>query len=698
MKARAFSYPFLVVAVAAIYFGSAKLGLSLGSVKQVTAVWPPTGIALAAILLLGDRLWAGIILGAFLANITADEPWPTACGIAVGNTLEAVVGAWLLRRVVRFNETLSRLKDVLGLVLLAACVSTSVSATIGVTSLCLGGVQPWGNFASLWSLWWLGDAMGDLVMAPVLLVWLAHSRALAHPWGERWRWGELAEAGMLISGVLIVGLLVFLQPFPPGSEHYPLPYTVFPFVIWAALRFGQQGATTVTFLASTVAILGTATGSGPFAQGSDDNLMLLQIFMGVVALTGLVLAAVTTERKRLESELQRRIDQLADADIRKDEFLAMLAHELRNPLAPIRNALHLLDQPKVDAAQLEQVRGVMERQLQQMVRLVDDLLDVSRITRGKIQLHREPIDLEVVVARAVETARPLIDFYGHGLTISLPAEPVHVEGDLTRLAQALANLLNNAAKFTERGGHIWLTARHDESDVLISVKDTGIGIAPELLDHVFELFTQADRSLDRSQGGLGIGLTLVKTIIEEHGGRVQATSPGLGKGSEFIVRLPALVEDLSPSSSPKRGAEPTPHSLLGKAAGGVSEHRRILVVDDNKDAAETLAVLLRMWDHEVQTAADGPAALAAVSEFRPELVFLDIGLPSMNGYEVAKRLRSQPELRDTVLVAMTGYGQDDARQEANEAGFDHYLVKPVPPEVLQEFLAVQASNQRAQLK
>jgi signal transduction histidine kinase/ActR/RegA family two-component response regulator len=693
MKLRA-SYPFLVLVVAAVYFGSAKLGLSLGLVPQVTAVWPPTGIALVAILVLGNRIWPALALGAFLANITANEYWPTACGIALGNTLEAVVGAWLLRRVVQFNGTLGQLKDVLGLVVLAAGVSTTISATIGVTSLCLGGVQPWQNFASLWSLWWLGDALGDLVMAPVLLVWLAEPP-------PRWRRGELVEGGLLWTGLLILGLVVFLQPFPADTEHYPLPYTVFPIVIWAALRFGQRGTTSVTFIASAIAILGTVSGSGPFAKGSvHENLMLLQIFMGVVALTALVLAAVTTERKHLENELQQRVDQLADSDIRKDEFLAMLAHELRNPLAPIRNALHLLDRPGLDPGRLDQVRGVMERQVQQMVRLVDDLLDISRITRGKIQLRKEPVELAAVVARAVETARPLIDAHGHEFGVSLPSEPCFLDGDLTRLAQALANLLNNAAKFTEKGGHIWLTARRDGREAVIAVKDTGIGIAPEWLDHIFELFTQADRSLDRSQGGLGIGLTLVRWVIEMHGGSVQATSPGLGKGSEFIIRLPALAEHLSPHPSPKRRGELTPPSLLGKGSGGLGDslRRRVLIVDDNKDSAETFAVLLKMWDYHVETAADGPAALAAAGAFRPELIFLDIGLPGMNGYEVAKRYRRQPELRDTVLVAMTGYGQDDARLEAEEAGFDHYLVKPVPPEILEEFLTSHGNNQRAQLK
>jgi signal transduction histidine kinase/ActR/RegA family two-component response regulator len=669
MKFRPFALPFLILGVAAAYFGSAKLGLSMGSVEQVTAVWPPTGIALVAFLRLGNRVWPGVFVGAFLANITAHEPLPTACGIALGNTLEAVVGAWLLGRA-HFDETLGRLKDVLGLALLAACVSTTVSATIGVTSLCLGEVQSWDKFASLWSLWWLGDAMGDLVMAPVLLVWFAERPG-------RWPRSKLIEAGLLMTGLMTLGLVVFLRRFPTGTEHFPLEYTIFPFIIWAALRFGQRGAASVTFVIAALAILGTIQGSGPFAKGPvHENLLLLQLFMAVVALTALLLAASTTERRRLRTELEKRVVQLAENDRRKDAFLAMLAHELRNPLAPICNALHLLNRPVLEPVRLEQARQVMERQVQQLVRLVDDLLDVSRINRGKIQFRKELVELAAVIGRAIETARPVIDAHGHQFTVSVPSEAVHLDGDLPRLAQAIANLLNNAAKYTEKGGQIWLTARREGSQAEIAVKDTGVGIAADFLDQVFHLFTQADRSLHRSQGGLGIGLTLVRTIVERHGGSVRATSPGPGQGSEFIVRLPILAK-------PPVKEE---FDLSGSKADHEAPHRRVLVVDDNKDSAETLAVLLRMWEHQVQTAADGPGALAAAKTFQPELVFLDIGLPGMSGYEVAKQFRDHAELRNAVLVAMTGYGQDDARHQAQQAGFDHYLVKPVAPEILEEFL------------
>jgi CheY-like chemotaxis protein len=355
----------------------------------------------------------------------------------------------------------------------------------------------------------------------------------------------------------------------------------------------------------------------------------------------------------------------------------MLAHELRNPLAPIRNALHIMRQAGADPAMLAKVREMMERQVQHMTRMVDDLLDVSRITRGKIELRKEVIDLASVVERTLEATRPIIDDRRQTLTVDLPPEPVRLEADPTRLEQVLANLLNNATKYTDHGGHMWLSARRAGSDLVVRVRDTGAGIARDMLPQIFEPFVQADRVLHRSQGGLGIGLTLVRRLVEMHGGSVTAHSEGPGKGSEFVVRLPAL----SPS-------------ILGATAAGAdggpvrpAQHRRILVVDDNVDAAESLALLLRMEGHDVRVAYDGPGALAAVEAERPDLVFLDIGMPVMNGYDVARRLRERPGLQNLLLVAMTGWGQEEDRRRSHEAGFDHHLVKPVEPDALHELLA-----------
>jgi signal transduction histidine kinase len=375
-------------------------------------------------------------------------------------------------------------------------------------------------------------------------------------------------------------------------------------------------------------------------------------------------------------KLAELVNELAEANRSKDDFQAMLAHELRNPLAPICNGLHILKMVGTNGATVEHVRQMMERQVQHLVRLVDDLLDVSRITHGNITLLKEPLDLATVVAQAIETARPALDAQGHELTISLPPEPLPLEGDLHRLAQVLANLLNNAAKYTERAGHIWLTGELEGDQVVVRIRDTGIGISAEVLVHVFDLFVQADRSLERSKGGLGIGLTVARKLVEMHGGTVTAHSAGPGQGSEFVVRLPALLE--TPQQETKGGEEQPPPAVLS---------RRVLVVDDNVTAAEMLAMLVSLWGHEVRLAYDGPAALEVAADYRPELVLLDIGLPRMNGYEVARQLRRQPGLDKTVLVAVTGYGQEKDRRRSQEAGFDHHLTKPVDADSLQALVA-----------
>ena len=373
---------------------------------------------------------------------------------------------------------------------------------------------------------------------------------------------------------------------------------------------------------------------------------------------------------------QKHQEDLQDADRRKDEFLAMLAHELRNPLAPIRNAIMVLGLVGPTDDKLLWVRDVVERQVQHMTRLVDDLLDVSRITRGKIQLQKEPTDVAALVARAVETARPLIEARKHELTVSIPPEPVRVEGDAIRLAQVIGNLLHNSAKYSDEGQQIWLTVGLEKSEVVIKVRDTGIGIPAESLPRVFDLFSQADHSLDRSQGGLGIGLTLVRSLVEMHGGSVQAFSGGSGKGSEFVVRLPTASEIRPEAPAPKNAGRP----VLPPA-------RRILVVDDNVDGAESLAMLLKLSGHEVITVHNGPAALEAARAVQPEIVLLDIGLPGMNGYEVARRLRQQPEMEKVLLVAVTGYGQEEDRRRSKNAGFDRHLVKPLTLDDLDKLLA-----------
>ena len=358
----------------------------------------------------------------------------------------------------------------------------------------------------------------------------------------------------------------------------------------------------------------------------------------------------------------------------------MLGHELRNPLAPILNALHVMRMPNVDQTSIDAARDIAERQVKHLARLVDDLLDLSRIDSGKIELRKGRVDLREAVSRAVETTRPIIESRRHSLSVSLPDDPLPLEGDAARLEQVLSNLLNNAAKYTEPGGKVDLTVERQNGRFLVKVCDNGIGIAPELLPRVFDLFTQADCSLDRSQGGLGIGLTLVRSLVEMHGGRVAAHSEGTGRGSEFLIVLPAATpESAGPATDLPNPSPPASAGDLGLC--------RVLLVDDNVDGTRILAEVLRTSGYLVDLAHDGPAALEIARVSHPEVVFLDIGLPGMNGYEVARRLRRQQGFDNALLVALTGYGREADRIRAAEAGFDRHLVKPVEPEVVQALIA-----------
>lgn len=382
-----------------------------------------------------------------------------------------------------------------------------------------------------------------------------------------------------------------------------------------------------------------------------------------------------SEQKRAEAEREGLVGQLREADRRKDEFLATLAHELRNPLAPIRNGLHLMHLAGVNGT-IEQARAMMERQLTQLVRLVDDLLDVSRVTNGKLELRCARVALREVIDAAVETIRPALEQGRHDLIVKVPEEPLLLDGDATRLAQVVSNLLSNAAKYTGKGGQIRLEVSREDDAVVMVVADNGIGIPQGMLGQVFEMFTQVDRSLEKTTGGLGIGLSLVKGLVEMHGGTIEARSEGEGLGSEFLVRLPVV--------SP---AEPGPNRPTDEAQSDVlSSRRRILIADDNVDAAESLGQLLELLGNDVSIANDGVRAVEVAEGFRPEVILLDIAMPGMNGYEACRRIREQPWGTSSILVAMTGWGQDEDQRRSQEAGFDVHLVKPVDPRALVKWL------------
>jgi PAS domain S-box-containing protein len=377
------------------------------------------------------------------------------------------------------------------------------------------------------------------------------------------------------------------------------------------------------------------------------------------------------------SDRKRTEDALKQADRSKNEFLATLAHELRNPLAPIRAAVKILQLKSKPTPESKSAIEVIDRQTRQMTRLIDDLLDIARITSNKMELRREQIELSAVLDVAVETSRPLIEQRGHKLIVKVPSVPMHIDGDMVRLAQVISNLLNNAAKYTERDGCIWLAAARTGNEAVIKVRDTGMGISAETLPQIFEMFTQAERTINGSAGGLGIGLTLVKRLVEMHGGTITARSEGRGKGSEFIVRVPLAL------------SQPARPEIRARQKKRKTEKRRpirILVVDDNQDSADSLGLLMKLLGNEVRIVHDGLAAVDVANEFEPRVVLLDIGLPTLNGYEAAKKIRQQPWGNRAVLIAVTGWGETVDRQRSKNAGFDHHLVKPVDPDVLTSLL------------
>jgi len=426
----------------------------------------------------------------------------------------------------------------------------------------------------------------------------------------------------------------------------------------------QQGASSAT-VSGALQLLG--------------NVSLLERPVRPPTLLSAVRAALKARARQYQvrehMQMQARTEEaLREADRRKDEFLATLAHELRNPLAPIRNALHILRLTSCEEPATEQVCEMMERQVNQLVRLVDDLMEVSRITRGNVELRTEPVEIAAVIRSAVEFSRPLIEAAGHQLAISIPSGSLVVNGDPVRLAQVFSNLLNNAAKYMDAGGQIWLTVRRDGQNVAVSVRDTGVGISPEMLPHIFKMFTQVDRSKRQSQGGLGIGLTLVRSLVEMHGGHVEVRSAGLDQGSEFVVRLPVGRTSAEAAGT---SAKPAPSQL---------PRHRVLVVDDNRDAAVSLSKLLELLGVEVQVAHDGPSALQMLPLYGPSIVLLDIGMPGMDGYEVARRIRQNPEWHGIMLIALTGWGQEEDRHRAQDAGFDHHLLKPANIDALKSIL------------
>ena len=651
----------LFVVLSALYFVVGKFGLHFGFLHPMaSAVWPPTGLAIAALLIFGYRIWPAIFAGAFLINATSLLSIPTAAGIALGNTLEGLTAAFLINRIANGQAVFERATDILKFAAIAM-YSTIISATIGVIALLLGDNITLEYAAPVWLTWWLGDVTGAMIVTPLLLLWWND-----HSWKRSPR--QLVEALVLLAVIVLITGTVFFQA---TVTRYPLAFLCLPPLAWAAFRFGQREVATGIAVLMLLATWATVTGNGPFVMmDANDSLLVLQAFIGTITVTTLPLAALVMERGKL---LERESAALAAAEAAnrgKDQFIAMLSHELRNPLNAVSMAVFIMQQSNKMDAETAHWADAIQRQTEHLTRIIDDLLDVTRVTTGKMTLARQPVDLSETVARCLRA----LSTTGHleQRKLEVHAESVWVYGDPTRLEQIVTNLVNNSIKYTPADGIIRVSAGVEDGQARIQVEDNGIGIAPDLLPRVFDLFIQGEQGLDRSHGGLGVGLALVRRLAQLHGGDAQAQSAGVGLGSTFIVRLPRIE---TPAVVPAQHSRPIERT---------NSQRHVLVVEDNADSRRALRTVLEIAGHEVSELEDGRTAVEVARRLQPDVALVDIGLPHIDGYEVARRLKKDnAALR---LVAVTGYGNQQDRQRAREAGFDAHMVKPVDPERLADVI------------
>lgn len=958
MKFRQLSYPLLLLVVTATYFGSAELGLSQAFLHaNVSPVWPPTGLAIAAVWLLGYRISPAILLGALLANLATPVPIATASGIAVGNTLEAVSAVFLLRRFVGLRKPFYRVQDTVSFVLVTGTLSTIVSATIGNISLCLGGAAAWANFGPLWLTWWLGDGVGALVVAPLLLTWIEKP-------SERWTLPQLAEAVLLLVSLSIIAAMVFGGWLLPKLASYPLEHLIVPFLLWAAFRFGPRGAATTIAVLSGIAVWGTRRGYGPFAAHSpNESLLLLQVFIAAVAITTLVLAAIVTERKRTEealrakeaqlrlitditpvmltqcsrerryrfanrayaevfglkpeqivgkpipeiiggeayettrpyvervlqgqaveyeteisypqagrrfmrvaygpdcdahgnvigwvaslsditdrqraeaqikqlnAELQRRVEEfqalidtasvgiavamdpecnhiwgnpefahmlgidpqqnlsksgpaggelpfkvfrngqevspadlpmqracregrevldeelaivrgdgkmiyelcratplrdeqgrvrgcigvflditerkqveeereqllarereaLAEAEAAsrvKDEFLATVSHELRTPLNSMLGWAQLLRAGQLDKPNAARGLETIERNAKAQAQLIDDLLDVSRIITGKLRLNIYPVEFTDIIRAAIDMVRPAASAKAIQLEFGMRPATSSVSGDPDRLQQVVWNLLSNAIKFTPKGGRVEIRLERKGANAQLTVTDTGEGISQEFLPYVFDRFRQADSSRTRRHGGLGLGLAIVRHLIEMHGGSVEAYSAGENRGATFTVTLPLIVE-ANEFENAETNRQIGPSDTLPILFG-----IRLLIVEDDPDSLEMLRIMVELQGAEVKVATRTSEALKTLEQWTPDVVISDIGLPDEDGYTLIGKIRiiADEKGRPIPAIALTGYAGEQEGQRALAAGFQMYLTKPSEPSKLVAAIANLAAH------
>jgi len=631
-------------------------------------VWAPSAVGIALLFLYGVDLWPAAFVGIFGILLARNGSVPFDTSFALADTAEAFVGAYFLQKYVRLSPMLARLRDSLGL--LVACIAPAlVSAAIIVANSYIAGRISLGGLESSFAVIWIGHAVSALSFTPFLIRWL--HRPLFYKTRD-----ELIEGAIIFSSLSVCSYFLFWTPF--GSlGSVSLVYILLIPLLWAALRTGPRGTTLGLALMAAIGTSGIIYGSSSLSSADNpQSIFLLQILFGALNVLFLIIVSIVEERKEAVVNLRANVGQLEVAiekirseDQAKTNFLAILAHELRNPLAPIVTSIELIKGDPTGEADPALI-DTIETHARTISLLLDDLLDVSRITQNKFELRREKVMLSSVVRHSLESVKPFLASRGHELTVSLPKDELILDGDQLRIEQMLVNLLNNAGKYTNPGGHISLLCSREGQQAVLRIVDSGIGIEREKLAGVFEPFGQRGAML-RTPGGLGIGLSLTKQLVELHGGTVEAHSEGPGKGSTFTVRLPL-------STATEAISSPAPLSFVQRlrANRSTTSPQSILVVDDNEPAAVGLAALLNRRGHRAEISLTGTEALRRAAALKPDVVILDIGLPDMNGYEVAAKLLAMPA-RPRKLIALTGYGQEDDKSKSIEAGFDAHLIKPV---------------------
>src|SRR5213596_2713461 len=571
MQPRAFSGLPVIGLLTLVYFIAGKFGLMLASLHaSASPVWPPAGIALAALLLLGYRAWPAIFVGAFLVNVTTAGNVATSLAIASGNTLEAVCGAWLVNRFAGGTTVFDRPQGVFKFAL-AAMVSTIISPVFGVTSLAVARFADWTNYGAIWLTWWLGDTTGDLLIAPLIILWSIASR-------RHWNRREAVEVGILLLMLFILSEVVFGGWLPISAGNYPVAFICGPVVIWTAFRFTQRETATGIFILSAIAVWGTLHGFGPFVRETENqSLLALQSWAAVLTITAMALSAGMAERQRAEEALQQQKAVVETANRTKDQFLAMLSHELRTPLTPVISALEAIEAEPAQSEDTKTALSMIRRNIELETQLIDDLLDFTRIAKDKLQLRFAPVDAHLAISNVVEICRAEADSKKLHVHLNLRADTHNVAADAAKFQQIIWNLLKNAIKFTPEEGEIAISSLNPSPEVLtISMRDTGIGMDPEVMRRIFEPFEQGNRSFERRFGGLGLGLAISKSLAQAHGGTLTVQSDGPDRGSTFLLSM----QTISPAEAltvPVRTRDETLRQGL-----------KILLVDDHQDTCTAL--------------------------------------------------------------------------------------------------------------